>query len=1576
MKGKNLLSAMLMAISITSFSQDEIWYFGASKDGLNFTGGGAPSVIGVPLGKGPSGFYECNASVSDGFGNLFFYTDGLNIYNKNHDLMPDGGGLSGPNEPGQTTGSSSQGVIIVQDPGNADRYYVLYADCIHNNFADGYRYTIVDMTLDGGNGDVVPGQKDLIILNGSGSANQASEFLNAVCIAGTTWVLSHKVGTNEFLANKITATGIDIVPVVSAVGPTLNTTGNNRGTMSFSHDGKKLAMACGGLGVYSFDFDAATGFVSNASTVHTGLSWYYGTEWSPDDSKIYYTNYIGAPGLSQYDIASGTTHTYAGGSLGSIRLAPDGKLYAAPGNPARTALSVVNNPDALAGAANYVQDQQGGFSGGWITLGLPDNFVCIPQDTCLIDSVTQICDTVAPFQFTANYASGSWGGGPYITNLGIFDPAAAGAGTHWITFQGACVGPDSVQIVVVACCPNVDPSLGADVKICDDVTVTLDAGTGLTTYEWKENGVVMAGQTGSTIVADSGTYIVNVTDANGCPGTDTIEIDTWPLPIIDLGPDTFYCATDSILIDAGPDMSSYVWTPNLGSGQSIYATSGGTYTIIATNANGCIGFDTVVITQNALPIPTITGNTIVCTDSTTLITGVAGSGGSLAWSGITPFVNPLPVTAGGTYTIIETDASGCVDSADYTLTLVNLPVINLGGPYTFCFSQGNQVLDASTGGANETYVWSDASTNSTLNVTDSSIVSVIVTSQNGCIGYDTAVIDTFSLPVVDLGPDTFYCAQDSFLLDAGAGYTNYAWTPNVGNGQTIFATTATTYSVIITDANSCTGTDAVVITERALPIPTITGNTIVCQDSTTLITGVAGSGGTLAWSGITPFVNPLPVTAGGTYTIIETDASGCIDSADYTLTLENLPVVNLGGPYTFCFSQGNQTLDASTGASNETYVWSDGSNGSTLNVTDSSIVSVIVTSQNGCIGYDTVVIDTFSLPVVDLGPDTFYCANDSIQLDAGAGFINYAWTPNVGTGQTVFAKTQTTYSVIVTDGNGCTGTDDIIISENALPIVNIGPDTTICEADSFLLDATHVDAVSYAWTPNSETQAIIKVGSTPATYEVTITDVDGCVFVTDRTISQEALPIVNLGANDTICDDLTKTLDAGAGYSYVWYLDGNVTGTTTQTIAADSGTYVVSVTTALGCETRDTVLVDNFQLPVVNLGGPFEFCTLDSVQIDAANSTATFAWAPNGETTQTIWAKSPGTYTATVTDTNGCINSGSTTVTENTLPPVNLGANDSACVGLNIVLDATVPNGVTYDWSDGYSQGVYTITNPDTLSVIVTDANGCIGYDTIEIKMLQQLSLMFDDTTTECANDILDIDAGNYANGTFAWTLPNGSIDNSQVIALNTAGWYVLNITDQFNCKGEDSIFVVIIPVPNIDLGPDTSFCSLGQDTYTIEMVFTENVSGTITWSEGNNNSNDTLFTATYAPSTVIGTFLDVTGCSHIDTVELAEFCEPTKITMPNLFNPGGVNNPTFHPIEVDDNTYIDIVNNIVESKFEVYNRWGIKMAQSIDLLPRWDGMYENRPAASGTYYWIYTYTDSSLREYKLNGFVQVIQNR
>jgi hypothetical protein len=505
------------------------------------------------------------------------------------------------------------------------------------------------------------------------------------------------------------------------------------------------------------------------------------------------------------------------------------------------------------------------------------------------------------------------------------------------------------------------------------------------------------------------------------------------------------------------------------------------------------------------------------------------------------------------------------------------------------------------------------------------------------------------------------------------------------------------------------------------------------------------------------------------------------------------------------------------------------------------------------------------------------------------------------------------------------------------------------------------------------------VGSEDSTYSVTIKDNDGCEFKDSVQISQESLPTVNLGSDTIICDNVTTILDAASspGVSYTWLLDEVVIpGENSQTHEADSGEYIVTVSTENGCESSDTVNIDNYQIPNITLDAEYEFCQFDSVQIDLGNIGVTYVWS-TGDDTESIWAKFGGTISVEVTDVNSCINQATVVIKENLLPEINLPEIDSACEGREIPLNVEISNGISYEWSNGHSDADYTLVGPDTLTVIVTDDKNCVDSATIEVKKLSPLDLSdISDTNKVCFQSEASnpIDAGNFEEAQYFWTLPDGSIEEGKTIIPFLEGDYELDITDKFNCKGNKVIYNNVIKIPFVKLGPDTSFCSLGKEDYTLRLNLTDSsVLGDITWNEDNKNLNDTLFTATYTPITVIGTLTDIaTGCLTKDTAELVEYCEPTLITFPNIFVPNGITNTSFKPIELNDGVLQELLNNILWSEFEVYNRWGMRVFQSKDHLPRWTGLFENRPVPNGTYYWIYRYKDSSVKIHSLNGFVQV----
>ncbi len=358
---KKVVFLLLVIFPSISFSQKEtaIWYFGQYA-GLDFNSG-APVVI----TDGQLNTYEGCATISDSQGNLLFYTDGVTVWDKNHNIMPNGTGLRG-------NASSTQSAIIVPKPNNLNQYYIFTVD-ERNSFSalstDGIRYTTVDLSLNGGTGDVVASEKNLVLVS------RAYEKITAVKHADNNsfWVISFI--QDQFLAWRIDATGVNTTPVVSNV----TMADDSRGYLKISTDSKKIA--CANFGnthsMMIYDFDNATGIVSNEIqlTLDEADDIPYGVEFSTQNKKLYVTTsklsgntHIPPSKLLQFDLLSPNIsnsrvllHTSTVNTRGALQLALDGKIYRAlsiSGNvqAGTPYLGVINNPEADGAACNYVHD--------------------------------------------------------------------------------------------------------------------------------------------------------------------------------------------------------------------------------------------------------------------------------------------------------------------------------------------------------------------------------------------------------------------------------------------------------------------------------------------------------------------------------------------------------------------------------------------------------------------------------------------------------------------------------------------------------------------------------------------------------------------------------------------------------------------------------------------------------------------------------------------------------------------------------------------------------------------------------------------------------------------------------------------------------------------------------------------------------------------------------------------------------------------------------------------------------------------------------------------------------------------
>lgn len=331
------------------------WYFGENA-GLTFNSG-----IPVALVNGNLNTAEGCAAISDSQGNLRFYTDGRSVYNRNHLVMPNGSQLQG-------NSSSTQSGLIVPHPGNQNLYYIFTLQSLAA--PGGLRYSVVDMSLDNGLGEITTDKNILL-------HDPTTEKITAVSHSNGTdvWVIAHKYNSNEFTSYLIGINGININPVISAVGNNVNVLADTIGQMKASPDGTKVAVVYNESEILELlDFDSTTGVLSNPFQINsfgtnmggTNSSKIYGVEFSPRSRFLYVTETF--EGVYQFDLinynsvdvdnskvslGSQSSNTVTG-SNNSLQLAQDGKIYIAQDGFDR--LGVINNPDEPGSLAGYTSN--------------------------------------------------------------------------------------------------------------------------------------------------------------------------------------------------------------------------------------------------------------------------------------------------------------------------------------------------------------------------------------------------------------------------------------------------------------------------------------------------------------------------------------------------------------------------------------------------------------------------------------------------------------------------------------------------------------------------------------------------------------------------------------------------------------------------------------------------------------------------------------------------------------------------------------------------------------------------------------------------------------------------------------------------------------------------------------------------------------------------------------------------------------------------------------------------------------------------------------------------------------------
>jgi len=745
---------ILAFVTITSAQREaNIWYFGHNA-GLDFNNCPPTPILGGSLNTD-----EGCASISDGFGSLLFYTDGTFVWNRNHQIMPNGSNLLGDK-------SSTQSGVIIPKPDSDNIYYVFTVDFTAGS--GGISFSEVDMTLDGGLGDILPATKNTTLLT------PACEKITAVSHANGTdiWVLGHAWNSSNYMAWLITDNGVTTTPIVTTIGAFIddNSSFNSIGYMKASPSGQRLAAAHWyNINVVDvFDFDNATGILSN----HIQLSGYtgsgcYGVEFAPLESILYVSERSYGGYLYQYDLSSNDESlindtrvelaTYFN-RWGAIQMGPDGNMYVSKKDS--DFLGVIENPNVVGTGCNYVENG--------LDLGGPVSWLGLPS---FIQSFFESVD---------------------------------------FSFEGVC--------------PNqpTDFTLITDEVTFDSLEWNFDdpsSGNNNLSYEFNPTHTF----------SDAGVYEVDLILYTQC-NADTISHEVIIIaPAVDLGEDLLTCSNEVNTLNASSPTATYLWSDGT-QNPTLQVSDEGLYWV-EVSVNGCINRDSVTVTHND-PVVDLGNDLSFCEDEPIIsIDGTTANAVSYLWSNnVTDSI--LQINQEGNYTLVVTSEAGCTSSDDIYVDILPLPQFSLGVDTLICEGE-TYVLEMGTGN-NSTYTWQDGSTNSSYNITNAGTYQLQITT-DGCINQDEIIIESTTMPEVDLGMDTFICVGSEMFLDVYYDeYTNYTWQNNSTlSEQTI--SEAGIYTVALD--NQCgTVTDEIIVEEISAPSPIFIGNdTTICIDNPLVI---------------------------------------------------------------------------------------------------------------------------------------------------------------------------------------------------------------------------------------------------------------------------------------------------------------------------------------------------------------------------------------------------------------------------------------------------------------------------------------------------------------------------------------------------------------------------------------------------------------------------------------------------------------------------------------------------------------------------------------------------------------------
>ena len=753
-----------------------------------------------------------------------------------------------------------------------------------------------------------------------------------------------------------------------------------------------------------------------------------------------------------------------------------------------------------------------------------------PAPVSTLVKVTNICKGNIVQLDAGLHTSYAWSTGSTAKTIPV---TSTGTYVVKLTDKIGCTKIDTA-VVNVQSTPKMDLS-GLNKLVCGSPEVTLNISKDK--GEWLITNM-MSGQkftSPSIQVASYGIYPFgfNLTDAFGCKADTFLTLSFRDIPKLNLGNDTTICNAQSIILDAGPDLASYLWSTK-DTLRTIKVQAQGLYSVIVKNQYGCPNQTQIQVNMDDLPKLDLSKlDTLHCGVKSALLQLSADKGTfQLKSSDPDVTINGLNVAVSKynsyPFSYKVTDQFACSAQANFTIGFHEIPALNLGNDTTIC-NPKSIVLDAGAGMA--AYAWSTKDTLRTIKVQSAGNYNVLIRSNYGCTNLDQISVNFVAVPKLDLSKlDTLSCGVKSTIVQISADKGKYvlkSTDPLVKiNGLSATASEYGTYpfNFLATDQYACASDTSFTIGFHEIPLLNLGNDTTICKPQSLLLDAGAGMA-SYRWS-TKDSLRSIKVQTAGTDGVLIRSKYGCFNQDQIQVGFVAVPKLDLSKLDTLIC--GIKSTIVQITADKGKYVLKSNDplvtvNGLSVNTSQFGTYpfNFKSTDQYACATDTSFTIGFHATPVVQLGNDTTICNPSSILLDAGAGLNTYQWSTGDSM-RVVEVKKQGKYNVLVENNYGCSSKDSVHVYFTDKPRLNLSSlDTLVCGSRTSLLKIT-VDKGKFQLSSKDSGVNISGLSAAVPVYGIypfsfVSTDQYGCKSDTSFTMGFHKIPKVNFSIDELNC---------------------------------------------------------------------------------------------------------------------------------------------------------------------------------------------------------------------------------------------------------------------------------------------------------------------------------------------------------------------------------------------------------------------------------------------------------------------------